>query len=92
MYIVREWWKYNFNVKVPLCQFYGFCHAIDNFQILGAQNQEGGFVSGKEKKIGVEEGGMTAIKESSPFDGLGDFTLWQQLVKHLLTREGQLKP
>ena len=38
---------------------------------------------------------MASVKGSSisiePFDGRGDFTLWQQRVKSLLTREGTIK-
>jgi len=49
---------------------------------------EGWFLSGK-KKFGVQERGMTSVKNSSisieHFDGRGDFTLWQQQVEGLLT-------
>jgi len=38
---------------------------------------------------------MMLVKDLSisiePFDGHGDFTLWQQRVKSLLTREGRMK-
>ena len=51
-------------------------------------------VSGK-KKIRVKERGMVLVKDSSisiePFGGRGDFTLWRQRVKSVLTREGTMK-
>jgi len=51
---------------------------------------ERGFVSGR-KETRVKERGMTLLKDSSisiePFDRRGDFTLWQQWLKSLLTRQ-----
>ena len=53
-------------------------------------HREGPFVS-RKKKIWIKERGMTSIKDLSiliePFYGCGDFTLWQQRMKSLLTQE-----